>query len=68
MSATQQSGTVVFILTVNRPNANTPQRTNFLLIEKLDRRNKGIGIIMIIISEDILKTALVIRWFVAVAH
>jgi hypothetical protein len=40
----------------------------FILVVVLDQRKSGIGRRVIIMSEDMLRVALVIRWFLAVAH
>lgn len=43
-------------------------RINFFLRGIRDWRNIGIGIRMIMTSDEMLKTALVIKWFVAAEH
>lgn len=55
-------------LTVNVPTAKTRQRTIFRLSDRVDRRKIGIGIRMIMRSDVMLNTALVIKWFVAALH
>lgn len=54
--------------TVNVPTANTRQRTTFRWSDKVDRKNMGIGMAMIMMSDEMLNTALVIKWFVAALH
>jgi hypothetical protein len=46
---------------VNVPRAKTPTRTAFFFKEIWDRRKIGIGIRMIIMSDEMLKTVFVIR-------
>jgi hypothetical protein len=50
------------------PRAKTPMRITFLLIGNFAARKMGIGIEMMMISDEMFKTALVIRWFVAAEH
>lgn len=54
--------------TVNTPTAKTPQRMAFFLTVRLDLRKIGRGMMMIMMSEEMLKTAFVMRWFVAAEH
>ena len=67
MSAKSDKGHSLWLrrLTVNIPSANTAQRTIFLLIANCDCRKTGMGIAMIIMSDDMFRTALVIIWFVS---
>lgn len=55
-------------LTVKAPNAKTPMRTALRFNGSCDLRKIGIGMRMIIISDVMLMTALVMRWFVAAEH
>lgn len=50
------------------PSANTPTRIAFLFIGSFAARKIGIGMRMIMISDEIFSTALVIRWLVAAEH
>ena len=50
------------------PNAKTPMRTALRFNGSWDLRKIGIGMRMIIISDVMLMTALVMRWFVAAEH
>lgn len=50
------------MLTVKIPIQKTPPRIVLFLAGNLTLNRRGIGIRIIMISEEILKTALVIRW------
>lgn len=50
------------------PNAKTPMRTALRFNGSCDLRKIGIGMRMIMISDVMLMTALVMRWFVAAEH
>lgn len=52
-------------LTVKIPKAKTPQRISFRLSGSWDCKKTGIGRMMIMMSEEIFMTALVIMWFVS---
>lgn len=54
--------------TVKLPNAKTPHSTIFCLSGIWDWINIGIGIRIIMMSDEMLKTAFVIRWCMAVEH
>lgn len=54
--------------TVKVPTAKTVQRTSLRLTDSVDWRKTGIGIRIIIMSVDMLKTVKVMRWFVAAEH
>lgn len=54
--------------TVKAPRAKTPTRMAFLLVGSFAARKMGIGIEIIMRSDEIFNTALVIRWFVAAEH
>jgi len=55
-------------LTVKEPNAKTPTRTALRFNGSWDLRKIGIGMRMIMMSDVMLMTALVMRWFVAAEH
>jgi hypothetical protein len=55
-------------LTVKVPTAKTPQSTALRFTDRVDDRNTGIGMAMIMRSEEMLKTMFVMRWFVAALH
>ena len=59
---------VRFLLTVKIPIQKTPPRIALFFAGNLTLNRRGIGIRIIMISEEILKTALVIRWWIAVEH
>lgn len=59
---------VWYRLTVKAPSANTATSTAFLLVGSWDLRNIGMGMAIIMISDEMLRTALVMRWFVAAEH
>ena len=50
------------MLTVKIPIQKTPPRIALFFAGNLTLNRRGIGIRIIMISEEILKTALVIRW------
>ena len=53
---------------VKAPRAKTPMRTALRFRGSWDLRKMGMGIKMIITSDVMLMTALVIRWLVAAEH
>lgn len=55
-------------LTVKVPTAKTRQSTTFRWSDRVDRKKMGIGMTMIIMSDEMLNTALVIKWLVAALH
>lgn len=55
-------------LTVKVPIMNIKSSTAFVFMGSLTLKSKGIGIAMMIRSDDMFKTAFVIRWFVAAEH
>lgn len=54
--------------TVNPPSAKTPTKISFFLHFSRDCRKMGIGMRIIMMSDEMLSTALVMRWFVAAEH
>ena len=56
------------MLTVKIPIQKTPLRITLFFISNLTLNRRGIGIRIIMISEEILKTVLVIRWWIAAEH
>ncbi len=50
------------------PTAKTPQRTALRFQARFDERKTGSGMRMMMTSDEMLKTALVMRWFVAAEH
>lgn len=50
------------------PTAKTPHNTALRLADSVEDKNMGIGIRIIIMSDEMLNTMLVIRWFVAALH
>jgi hypothetical protein len=53
---------------VKAPIANTPTSTTLFFIGSRTRNNRGIGMLNMIRSDEMFKTAFVIRWFVAALH
>jgi hypothetical protein len=53
---------------VNVPIMNTPIKIVLFFFGNLTLNRRGIGIAIIMISEEMLSTALVIKWFVAAEH
>ena len=56
------------MLTVKVPIQKTLPRIVLFFAGNLTLNRRGIGIRIIMISEEILKTALVIRWWIAAEH
>jgi hypothetical protein len=55
-------------LTVNVPIMKTPSNIALFFLGSFTLKRSGSGIAMIIKSEEMLRTAFVIRWFVAAEH
>jgi hypothetical protein len=53
---------------VKAPIKKTLMRMALFFFGKRTLNKRGIGILMMITSEDMLNTALVMRWFVAAEH
>lgn len=58
----------LILLTVKVPIKNIPHKTALFFFGSFTLKRRGIGMEMIIKSEEILRTAFVIKWFVAAEH